>query len=268
MERTLPPHFLGELMAPLQRANVAFAALHPGESGRRQPVHTVYGGAHLFQADVAARLGGLALAALDEHAPDAAALARAIGLERAPESLQRTVYTRVREKLAREPVEDFRLDFEDGYGNRPDDEEDGHAVAAARQIAAGMRGGGLPPFLGIRIKPLNEELRARSVRTLDLVLGTLVREAGGLPPNFAINLAKVTIPEQVAALADLCDRFEPALGLRAGTLRCELMVETPQAIIADDGTIALPRLLAAARGRCVAAHFGTYDYTAGCNITA
>ena len=40
-----------------------------------------------------------------------------------------TIYRRVTEKLQREPVEDFRIDFEDGYGNRPDDEEDGHAVS-------------------------------------------------------------------------------------------------------------------------------------------
>ncbi|MDA2914804.1 urate hydroxylase PuuD, partial [Acidobacteriia bacterium AH_259_A11_L15] len=42
----------------------------------------------------------------------------------------------------------------------------------------------------------------------------------------------------------------------------------PQAILNDRGQCALPGLVAAARGRCVAAHFGTYDYTAGCNITA
>ena len=47
-----------------------------------------------------------------------------------------------------------------------------------------------------------------------------------------------------------------------------MMIETTQSIINHRGEINLPRLLAAAEGRCVAAHFGTYDYTAGCNITA
>jgi hypothetical protein len=47
-----------------------------------------------------------------------------------------------------------------------------------------------------------------------------------------------------------------------------MMIETTQSIINHQGQINLPLLLAAAEGRCVAAHFGTYDYTAGCNITA
>ncbi len=127
----------------------------------------------------------------------------------------------------------------------------------------------MPPFIGIRIKPFNEELRDRSFRTLDLFLTTLVRETGGrLPENFVVTLPKVTIPEQVAALADLFDLLEPALGLPNGALRLEIMIETPQAILNERGESSLPRLAEAARGRCVAAHFGTYDYTAGCNITA
>ncbi|HEY9422169.1 MAG TPA: phosphoenolpyruvate kinase, partial [Thermoanaerobaculia bacterium] len=163
----------------------------------------------------------------------------------------------------REPVEDFRADFEDGYGNRPDAEEDGHAESTAREMAKGMTDGTLPAFVGIRIKPFNEELRDRSLRTLDLFLTTLVQEAGGrVPKNFVVTLPKVTIPEQSVALADLFDLLEPALGLPAGALRLEIMIETPQAIFH------LRELAEAARGRCVAAHFGTYDYTASCNITA
>jgi len=48
----------------------------------------------------------------------------------------------------------------------------------------------------------------------------------------------------------------------------EMMIETTQSIINSEGRINLPLLLQAARGRCVAAHFGTYDYTANCSITA
>jgi citrate lyase beta subunit len=250
----------------LRDANLAFARRYPGESGRRQPVHTVYGGAHLFKADTAARLGTLAVRALEEYAPTAADLAAAIDV---PEALAPTVHARVAEKLRREPVEDFRTDFEDGYGNRPDAEEDGHAEAAAREMATGMAAGTLPPFIGIRIKPFTEELRDRSVRTLDLFLTALVRETGGrLPDNFVVTLPKVTIPEQVAALADLFDVLERELGLHAGSLRLEIMIETPQSILNERGESNLPHLAEAARGRCVAAHFGTYDYTASCNITA
>jgi len=266
MPTTLDADAVRTVFEPLRGANLEFARRYPGESGRRQPVHTVYGGAHLFKSDTASRLGSLALRALEEYASTPADLAAAAGL---PEALAPTVHARVAEKLRREPVEDFRADFEDGYGNRPDAEEDGHAEAAAREMAAGLAAGILPPFTGIRIKPFTEELRERSLRTLDLFLTTMVRETGGrLPENFVVTLPKVTIPEQSAALADIFDRLEPALGLPAGSLRLEIMIETPQAILDTDGRSALPHLATAARGRCVAAHFGTYDYTASCNITA
>ncbi len=252
----------------LRAANLDFARRYPGEAegGPSQPVHTVYGGAHLFRADTAARLGALALRALEDYAPTPQDLAEAAGL---PEALAPKVHARVIEKLRREPVEDFRADFEDGYGNRPDAEEDGHAESAALEMARGLAAGSLPPFLGIRIKPFTEELRERSLRTLDLFVTALVRESGGrLPDNFVVTLPKVTIPEQVAALADVFDLLEPALSLPAGSLRLEIMIETPQSILDADGRCPLPSLAAAARGRCVAAHFGTYDYTASCNVTA
>ncbi len=255
-----------EITRHLQPAHAAFAARHPGESPRRQPVHTVYGGAHLFKSDTAPRLGALALRAFETYAPDAAAFAQALEL---PDALANTIYTRVLEKLTREPVEDFRIDFEDGYGTRPDAEEDGHAVSAAREIAKGFAAGTLPPFLGIRIKTFSEELHARSIRTLDLFLTTLVESTGGrLPENFVVTLPKIVAPAQVAALADIYDLLEPRLNLPAGTLKMEMMVETTQSLINERGEVNLPRLLDAARGRCVAAHFGTYDYTASCSITA
>ncbi|HMC21592.1 MAG TPA: phosphoenolpyruvate kinase [Thermoanaerobaculia bacterium] len=244
-----------QLEAPLGR----LATRYPGESGLRQPVHTVYGGAHLFKSDTAVKLAGLAVRALNEHAPDAKTFAQAIGLS---STLAETIYTRVQEKLKREAVEDFRIDFEDGYGNRPDDEEDRHAEIAAREVATGMRNGTLPPFIGIRIKPFSQELTRRAVRTLDIFVSTLVAEGGKLPPWFVVTLPKIQVVEQVTALADLFDVLEPKLRLVAGALKFEFMIETTQSI-----PILAP-MLDAARGRVVAAHFGTYDYTASCNITA
>jgi hypothetical protein len=183
--------------------------------------------------------------------------------------LAERVYARVVEKLEREPVEDFRIDFEDGYGNRPDAEEDGHAESVAREVAKGLAEGTLPPFLGIRVKTLSEELRGRSVRTLDLFLTTLVEATGGaLPPNFVLTLPKVALPEQVEFFVAALEALEPKLGLDGGALRFELMVEVPQAIIGHDGRCMLPELVRAGGGRITAAHFGTYDYTAGVGITA
>ncbi len=255
-----------EITRELQSSLAAFASRYPGESNRRQPVHTVYGGAHLFKSDTAPRLGGLALRAFETYAPDAATFAQVLEL---PNKLAETIYERVLEKIKREPVEDFRIDFEDGYGTRPDAEEDGHAVAAAQEVAKGLDAETLPPFLGIRIKTFSEELHARSIRTMDLFLTTLVEATGGrLPENFVVTLPKIVHPAQVAALADIFDLLESKLNLPTGLLKMEMMIETTQSLINALGEANLPQLLDAARGRCVAAHFGTYDYTASCSITA
>jgi citrate lyase beta subunit len=266
MHRTLTHESNQELLARLTRVNAQTADRFPGESPRRQPVHTVYGGAHLFRFNTAPRLGKTALAALEAYAKTPRDLADALEL---PVALATELHGRIVHKLSHEPVEDFRIDFEDGYGNRSDAEEDGHAVSAAREVAAGLAAGSLPPFLGIRVKPLTEELKERSFATLDLFLTTLVSESGGrLPANFVVTLPKITSPEQPAVFGEALARIEAGLGLPAGTLKFELMIETTQSVINERGEAAVRSLVDAAPGRIVAAHFGTYDYTASCSITA
>jgi citrate lyase beta subunit len=265
-DTSIPEAALSTFLDALDKANLRVAEQFPGDSPTRQPVHTVYGGAHLFKADAAQKLGAVALRSLQEHAPDAAALAAATGMDA---GLADRVYLRVIDKLTREPVEDFRIDFEDGFGNRPDEEEDRFAKAAADEVGNALAAGTLPPWIGIRIKPLNEELKRRSLRTFDLFLTKLLeRTHGAVPHNFVVTLPKVTSPEQVAALASACDAFEYWRELPAGALRFELMVETTQSIFGPDGSVALPGLVAQGGGRIIAAHFGTYDYTAACGITA
>ena len=225
----------------------------------RQPVHTVYGGAHLFKAEIASTLGAMALETMRAYGPDATTFADFIGWQ-GDEELVQWVYQRVIDKLEREPVEDYRIDFEDGYGFRTDAEEDGHAVSTARAVARGANQPSFPPFIGIRIKPFTQGLRARSIRTLELFLRTLVSEAGEVPANFAVTLPKVTVAEEVTALVRKLEPF--------GSVKLELMIETPQSIIDASGQFAIPKLIDAAEGRCRGLHFGVYDYTAGCNITA
>jgi len=263
---TLPEKKLHKVLDRVHRAQAKVAERYPGDSGVRQPIHTVYGGAHLFTSDTAHKLGELALRALETYAPDAPAFCEAIGVraELAPK-----VHERVRDKLRREPVEDFRIDFEDGYGNRPDAEEDGHALAAAQQVAAGFAAGTLPPFIGIRIKPLTRDLAARSLRTLDIFLTELLDQTNGtLPHGFVITLPKILSKSDVETLVDVLDTYEDRAGLTAGALKIEFMVETTQSIFDPAGRSILPRLHRAAAGRLTGAHFGTYDYTAGCDITA
>ncbi len=259
------PDEIAKISATLSEANKAFMRHYPGESNRRQAVHTVYGGAHLFRADSAQKLGAVALRSLEKYAPEPATLGAALGLDANVDKL----YARIAEKLRREAVEDFRLDFEDGYGNRPDEEEDGHAASAAGEVARGLAVGTLPPFIGIRIKPLNEDLRARSIRTLDIFMTSLLRETGGkLPGGFVITVPKIQLPEQMTAAVRCFEILERKNNLEAGTLKIEPMIETPQAIINRDGRLGLHALVDAAEGRCGSIHFGVYDYTASCGITA
>ncbi|HKY60679.1 MAG TPA: phosphoenolpyruvate kinase [Gemmatimonadota bacterium] len=257
---------LRNVLSPLEDGLAEWARIRPGERPERQPVHTVYGGADLFSADLARKLGDVALRTLRTYAPDPPTFADAVGL---PPLLADTIYARVVEKLEREPVEDFRIDFEDGYGERSDAEEDQAAVESAAEVARGLEAGTLPPFVGIRIKPLNARHLARAARTLDLFVTGLVGKTGGrLPSGFVVTLPKVVLVDQVTALVDLFETLEAELEIPDGTLRLELMVETPQSLIGPDGRVALPGLVDAAQGRCQAAHFGVYDHTASLQITA
>lgn len=285
------------LLEELKTANLKFQQTYPGDRPDRQPVHTVYGGANLFKADTCTRMGEIALRHLQTYAPNFAALAKALQLEghaklpnreedvalllqklgRLSEAERKqertwlpfTVYNKIVRKLQTEAVEDFRIDFEDGFGNRPDDEEDATAITAAKELALGMQQGSISPFIGIRIKPFTEDLKYRSVRTLDLFLSTLLNETKGkLPDNFVVMLPKVTIPEQVVTLVRFFELLERAHQLPHGTLKMETMVEATQIIMDDEGRNPLMRIVRASEGRCIAAHFGTYDYTASCGITA
>jgi citrate lyase beta subunit len=232
----------------------------------RQPVQTVYGGAQLFKAETPARLGTLALELIRAYTPDAASFAQCLGIQDG--ELGSSVFDRTVAKLEREPVEDFRIDFEDGYGYRSDAEEDGHAQSAAQALARAQALPDFPPFIGIRIKPFTEALRARAIRTLDLFFQALCSETIQLPDNFVVTLPKISVPEQVAELVETLDRLELRHGLQPGVLKVELMIETPQAIIDAFGSFGIPRLIEVAHGRCRGLHFGPYDYAASCDIAA
>jgi citrate lyase beta subunit len=260
---TLHEDSLASWGARLSRVATEVNTEFPGERPDRQPVSTVYGGAHLFASTTVGRLGELAQAALIRWLPDADHLVEILGID---PGLGEKVHNQVGEKLATEPVEDFRLDFEDGYGHRPDDEEDGHARSSAQEVATGMANGSLPPFIGIRIKSLSGELQRRALRTLDVFVTTLAESSGGLPGGFVVTLPKIQHTEQVTVLAEALGVLERELGL--SQIPIELMVETPQTVIDLVGTSGLRKFVAAGASRVRGAHFGTYDYTASMSITA
>ncbi len=253
----------GELDQRLAAADAALAQQFPGERPTRQPVHTVYVPADRVTADLVPQWGREALAALDEHG-GGDAFAEAVGL--APE-LSDEVERRVRAKLTAEPVEDLRVDFEDGYGARPDADEDAAveaAVAALREAAD--RGSGAP-FTGIRFKSFEAPTRARGIRTLVGFL-SVIAENGTLPTGFVVTLPKVTSVEQVEAMVVACERIEQSLELASGAVQFEIQVETPQSILGPDGTAPVARMVHASAGRCTGLHYGTYDYSASLGIAA
>jgi citrate lyase beta subunit len=247
----------GRLEALLADDDAERGRRYPGPSSGRQPVHTAYVPADRFSAGTPRQWGEAALRALDEHGP-------LPGFDE-PE------HRKVRAKLEREPVEDLRIDFEDGYGVRPDEVEDAAAVSAATALAelisAGPGEGPVPPFSGLRMKSLEPAVRRRGVSTLTLFLQTLLEQVR-LPDGFRITLPKVTSVRQVQAMVECCEVLESRLGLAGGQLRFELQIETPQAILGPDGTQLVAPMITAAAGRCVGLHYGTYDYSASLGIAA
>jgi hypothetical protein len=220
-----------------------------------------------------------------------------------PDGLAADVRPRVLAKLAAEPIEDLRLDFEDGYHGADEDADARSAAACLADEAAAASAASpvlaspapatpvlaspapatpvlanpvlanpvpanpVPPFTGLRCKSLERPTRQRAIRTLDLFLGELLAR-GPLPPGFVVTLPKVTSADQVTAMARLCTRLEQAHGLAAGALLFEVQVETPQVIIGADGTAVIARCVHAAEGRLTGLHYGTYDYSAALGIAA
>lgn len=264
----------------------------------RQPVHVVYGGAHLFTAGTIPKLGVLAARHLNDHAADAFEFAEAVGLpevsdlpssKNARMSLLRRfvkggekaggvhpsawttfrIHRRVVEKLRRHAVEDFRIDFEDGYGFRGDAEEDRHAVQAAEETAGAMAADALPRCFGIRVKSYGKEWKARAQRTLELYCHRLLtRTEGRLPAQFVVTLPKIASADEVAGFVRVLESIEQSSGLPARTLRLELMVESPSMIIGPKGSSVLPEVLAACDDRCRGLHLGLYDFLSSMDVAS
>ncbi|WP_157002293.1 DUF6986 family protein [Agromyces laixinhei] len=247
----------------LASTDVLLATAYPGDDGSRQPVHTVYVPADRYDAGLPADWGVAALAAV-ESVGGLESLAARVGLD--PE-LAGTVAADVRDKLEREPIEDLRLDFEDGYGDRGDEVEDADAWRMAERVAAAVGAGLAPPFIGVRIKGFEASTRARGIRTLDLFVGTLLAR-GELPDGLVITLPKVSTVAQVEAMAEVAAALERVHGLPDGRLRFEVQVETPQLVLGPDGVAPLARLPLAVPGRISALHYGTYDYSEALAISA
>ena len=258
----LRPEDYARIEDDLLASDELLAARYPGDDGSRQPVHSVYVPGNEFTPALPGQWGQRALSTVEAQG-GLDWLASELGFHE-PEVLAELVGA----KLQSEPIEDLRLDFEDGYGTRPGDAEDADSAAAGRAVAAAAASATAPPFIGIRFKSLEAATRIRGLRTLDLFLGSLISALDGLPlpEGLVLTLPKVSAVAQVEAMAYVCGRLEEAHGLPPGRLRFEVQVETPQVILGADGTAAVARLLHAADGRVSGLHYGTYDYSAALGI--
>lgn len=257
---TLPEDVVAALTAGLEPIDAALAARHPGDPGTRQPVHTCYLPADQMRPDVVLTWGEAARRLLATHVGDAAALAQATGGDPTP-AIAEAVHRHVLSALTVEPVQDLRVDLEDGYGIRSDDAEDADAVAAAEALRAAAAADALPASYGLRPKSLDPAVRDRGLRSLDLFLTTLAGDDGP-PAGLVLTLPKVSAVEQIAVFADVLTELERRLGI--GRVPFEIQIETPAAVLA------LSRLVDVGQRtrRLVGLHVGTYDYSAALGIAA
>nr|WP_026239935.1 aldolase/citrate lyase family protein [Parafrankia discariae] len=258
---TLSDDTIAALTADLAPLDADLTTRFPGDPGTRQSVHTCYLPADRLHPDVVLEWGEAAREALRRHAPDPDALAAATAGDSDP-AIAASVYAHVVQALTVEPIQDLRVDLEDGYGTRPDEVEDADAVQAAQALCTAAAAGALPVSYGLRPKSLEPAVRARGLRSLDLFLTTLVGEGGedGPPPGLVVTLPKVSAPEQVVVFSDVLAELERQLGIPPIAL--EIQVETPAAVLS------LPGLVAAAPERLTGLHVGTYDYSAALGIAA
>ncbi len=224
---------------------------------RPAPSHVVYGGAHLFSAQTIDKLEQLSRNGFATYLPDGNALATVFGVT---PSHAEEIHRRVDAQLRRQPVADCRIDFEDGYGPRSDEEEDAHASAAGAAVAALVAAGRLGDrLIGVRCKRLAGGSGLRAVRTLHRFF-----DAAKVPVR--VTIPKVETVEEAAAAAALLAALEQSFGLPEHSCVLELMAETPAFF--SEGIPQLHAIAAAAtaRARPIAVHLGSYDLTAGAGI--
>lgn len=250
--------------AALAETDAFLEQAYPGEDGSRQPVHTVYVPAHRYTPALPRQWGDAALALVEEHG-GMEALCAHLGMDR---DLIAQVADRVTAKLHTDPIEDLRLDFEDGYGDRGQQIEDADAVQAATLLAEAVAAGSVPAFFGIRFKCFEAPTRRRGIRTLDLFLAAVLEQMGGLPTGLVLTFPKVSTVSQVEAMVDVCRALESVHQLPAGSLRFEIQVETPQLVLGADGRAPVAAAILAGDQRVTSLHYGTYDYSASLQIAA
>jgi citrate lyase beta subunit len=183
------------------------------------------------------------------------------------EWLTQTVYQKLKSRLDGRCIQDFRIDFEDGFGPRAPAEEDLYARQAAEALVQALDQGAVPPRIGIRIKSLGYHTRSRALRTLTVFLGRFISlSPHPLPSPFIVTLPKVEDKSQAAELDRVLSAMEGEFGLPSGAIKVELMVESPLALMHHTGICPLPSFAEACQHRLLGVHLGAYDLTASIGI--
>lgn len=199
---------------------------------QRLPVHVFYGGAHLFKQGVFAKMGRVALAS----------------------PLAANLDPQVKHKLETEPIEDYRIDFEDGFGYRSEQEELATAATAGVEFFKAARAGELPLRVGIRLK--SDCRHARNVLTAFLKYAV----EGPLPKKFIVTQPKLEKVDEARRWREMLEHTEASFSLPGLTLRHEIMVERPACVRT------LAEIAKVCENRLDAAHFGCYDYLSSIGV--
>ena len=229
---------------------------YPGDRGLWQPVHTVYVPADRLRRTTVGDYRDHALGLLAEHDD----------LFREITGADDRVVALVRDKLRRQPIEDLRADFEDGYGVRPDADED-KDVRKVTQVFWHLHAEeDSPGRYGVRFKSLEAPTRRRGIQTLARTLDQM-RELVG-DDELVVTLPKVTSEAQVQALVAVLERLEKQVSSTSRGQRFEIQVETPQTVLGPDGSALVARMIRAGGRRLSGLHYGTYDYSAFLGLAA
>lgn len=231
-----------------------------------QPVHTLYWPADRFDALTVTEASADARALFEAELPNPSALASALEWTDAAEpGLAEATWERTRTRLQQGPVEDLRIDFEDGYGRRDDATENAHADAAAASLVEALAADRICSRVGIRIKTITPEEVGRAAETLERFVDRLA-EAGRFPETFVVTLPKVTHPAQVERGVAWLAELERRYARPEHSMRLEVMVETTASLVDREGRSPLPAIVDAGVPRLLGIHLGVYDFTASLHL--
>jgi citrate lyase beta subunit len=276
-------------------SQVSALAVIPSIQVTERRFHTFYGGAHLFKETTFSRMTQLGQQGFERffatpkalgdwydlvfHVPadnvkiEGALRQGSVGFSEADLT---QLHTLLKACISRQFLEDYRIDFEDGYGVHEPTEELAQAERSAKvlaQVLASAPSLEALPNVGIRLKPFSGGQAAHSVRLLGHFFETLQANVSlEKLPSFWVTLPKCRMAAEGVKLAQLLESLEVALGLASNTFGMELMFETLEGIQAlgnrDFVQHWLPEVADGCCQRPTALVLGTFDTCAEWGIAS